>query len=707
MTLLLAPYNDSMRLGQGFNSYTHELCIDRAVKVNPQNDVKSVESPSQVVSYSSRFVEKLSDVVDTMNVSYSSSIKRGTIEISGNTSTVDETTFKASDLNAVVSVKVTNQTHSIEDGCEFQEIKGIVPGSAQFNQVYGDCYISGFVMGGDFTGIVSIRVLDRAKKDTVVQNIKSALGTTNKEEFTLDSFDTGSQSQASSSMKGTECTISVSWMGGGQVKDEVTQWDLESMYAAAAAFPARVAACPQRTWAILTKYKANHNFVTKFNMHLFKTLEYDQISSYTAELFDSFMDYKLLLKQLQNIINNRSAYQAKPLVPDAIDTSMATLLSVRSALREEQTKIVEAIEVLSRDPRILKRQSSWSETHRAPVVNKIIQQALGKWAFEDKKQRSPALKALPPVTTVTTGAEPMKNQDTATSYLKPDIRAEDGSDDGSFTKVTLAQEQSTENSLSEHSDSSEDEFNFATLIPSEVWEDLMPEPKPDYVSGGFSQGGFSQGGFSQSGFLPNQPGQNDYMPMGFNVANPEVLPDVSILKAKETLEKELEEAKAAVEAAKKETEEAKGQLQAALTEIAQVRQEKNVLNAQSTAALEQERASKESMARDLAVSADQRNQLSQRIASLEACALPRKEGDRVWISAVIWGQKFISDQGVVDKCYRYANSKEAICFNNDFFGTDGWPGVPKTGCVAYRYDDRGLIRYLVMSEGSWGRFDGW
>lgn len=68
----------------------------------------------------------------------------------------------------------------------------------------------------------------------------------------------------------------------------------------------------------------------------------------------------------------------------------------------------------------------------------------------------------------------MKNQDTATSYLKPDIRAEDGSDDGSFTKVTLAQEQSTENSLSEHSDSSEDEFNFATLIPSEVWEDLMP-----------------------------------------------------------------------------------------------------------------------------------------------------------------------------------------------------------------------------------------
>lgn len=58
------------------------------------------------MSYSARFVEKLSDVVESMNVSYSSAIKKGTIEISGNTSTVDETTFKSSHLNAVVAVKV-------------------------------------------------------------------------------------------------------------------------------------------------------------------------------------------------------------------------------------------------------------------------------------------------------------------------------------------------------------------------------------------------------------------------------------------------------------------------------------------------------------------------------------------------------------------------------------------------------------------------
>ncbi|CAD6952011.1 unnamed protein product [Tilletia controversa] len=35
MSLLLAPYNNAMRLGQGFNSYTHEICIDDAVVVSP------------------------------------------------------------------------------------------------------------------------------------------------------------------------------------------------------------------------------------------------------------------------------------------------------------------------------------------------------------------------------------------------------------------------------------------------------------------------------------------------------------------------------------------------------------------------------------------------------------------------------------------------------------------------------------------------
>ena len=147
MAQRLAPYNNSMRLGQGFNSYTQQICLDQAVlcssrlekdiapgraqeparnasvkiisdgpaedpkpKVpidqnfalveqelkqyaNPADDVLK-ETPSrtgtailtvepwvkpQIVTYSSRFVDKLSDVTDSMNISGSLSIKTATI----------------------------------------------------------------------------------------------------------------------------------------------------------------------------------------------------------------------------------------------------------------------------------------------------------------------------------------------------------------------------------------------------------------------------------------------------------------------------------------------------------------------------------------------------------------------------------------------------------------------------------------------------
>ena len=115
-SLLLAPYNESIQLGQGFNSFLQSPCIHGAVKV-PQDvldsvqkrSVQPVSQTSQIVSYSSRFVERLSDVVRSMNISAASSIKSGTIQTSGNSLSVDETKFSASDWNAVISVKVGQQ----------------------------------------------------------------------------------------------------------------------------------------------------------------------------------------------------------------------------------------------------------------------------------------------------------------------------------------------------------------------------------------------------------------------------------------------------------------------------------------------------------------------------------------------------------------------------------------------------------------------
>ncbi|KAJ4050788.1 hypothetical protein NW761_005584 [Fusarium oxysporum] len=390
MSLTLAPYNDAMRIGQGFNSYTHEICIDGAVVVDAEgvhNDSTQVERPSQVVSYSARAVEKLSDIIQTMNVSYPHSIKKGSVTVSGSNSAIDEATFKSADINIIVTVKVTNQTTMIKNNARFVPMKGIDPSSQAFNEAYGDSYISGFIKGGEFTGIISVKVIDRNNVDLTVKKIKARLDAKDSSkatEFTLNSSDSFSSRGSASVMENTESHIHVSWMGGGQIKNENTPWDIDSIFKAAAAFPQRVSERPQLTWAILTKYKSNRSFIEWASNKPVKTLEYDQVSSYTAELFDSYMDYKILLKYVQLIIDDPESYEAVD-GEDALDTSIDTLLGVRFAMRKEQGKIIEAISVLSRDPGILSRQGGWGNGRANKVLNRILSKTTG---YTSEKSRS-------------------------------------------------------------------------------------------------------------------------------------------------------------------------------------------------------------------------------------------------------------------------------------------------------------------------------
>jgi hypothetical protein len=179
--LLLVPYNDSMRLGQGYNSFLQKPCVHNAVNMDADHDgtlgskaSHTESSPpaysggdvSQVVSYSSRFVSKMSEVVKSMNISAGMSIKNGGVSVSGNLLNVDELKFTASDLNAVVSVKVVNQQRDVHDAADFIPPKFEMT-SETFHEIYGDCYISGFVEGGDLHGIVSIKVLDASKKEKI------------------------------------------------------------------------------------------------------------------------------------------------------------------------------------------------------------------------------------------------------------------------------------------------------------------------------------------------------------------------------------------------------------------------------------------------------------------------------------------------------------------------------------------------------------
>jgi hypothetical protein len=82
---------------------------------------------------------------------------------------VDSSTFKTSDLNFFIQVKVVNQKLVAEDITRFNPIKNAK--AADFNTLYGDSFISGFIEGGEFNALISVKLQDQDKD----LNIKGAL----------------------------------------------------------------------------------------------------------------------------------------------------------------------------------------------------------------------------------------------------------------------------------------------------------------------------------------------------------------------------------------------------------------------------------------------------------------------------------------------------------------------------------------------------
>ncbi|KAJ3530965.1 hypothetical protein NM208_g9089 [Fusarium decemcellulare] len=350
-SILIAPYNDSMRLGQGYNSFLHRPCILNAVKfTEPKKDnpiAKHHDSTSQVVDYSSRFVDKISEVAKSMNVSAGSSIKNGGIVGSGSSVTLDEAKFTESDLNAVVSVKVINQTTELLSDATFED-PGIPFTNEDFFATYGNSYISGFIEGGELIGVVSVKVMDVQNKAEVKRAIKGFVNSSGvQSEFFLDENASSKGSRAT--MDKTETTITVSWSGGGQIKPENQGWTLDSLYSAASAFPANVARCPQKTWAILTPYYHSKSFLAWSKTKSIKVPQFEGALVYANVLLDMFMEYKTLVGRIQAVLSNPVDYIATQ-AENPIRVNIGELLEVRRVLSMQMKKITKTVDLISRNP---------------------------------------------------------------------------------------------------------------------------------------------------------------------------------------------------------------------------------------------------------------------------------------------------------------------------------------------------------------------
>ncbi|KAL9115746.1 MAG: hypothetical protein Q9227_000114 [Pyrenula ochraceoflavens] len=357
-------------------------------------DPTAPRGPSQTVTYTSRFVDRLSDVVDDMSVSGSLSIKAGKIGGSGKGSFVDSDKFKESDLNFYISVKVVNQTINFKDALVYNTLRSV--DKDNFREVYGDSFISGFVEGGEFNALVSMKILNKAKKTDIQAEAKIAL--------TAGAVQVEAEANVgvarSNIETNTETTIQVSWSGGGHIKPMEQQWDIQSLMAAAARFPDLVADCPQRTYAILTKYDSLRSFVAR-KPATYTALQYENAQIYTGALLDSFISYKALYKRLgeqifqvqgktmeiqkwsdrdQQTVSEVSDTSSTSGLKDEttglypfqevntrFEASLKGLSDARTAVRRQMARIVNEVSLIEKDPK-LATDEDHAEPFQPPVA---------------------------------------------------------------------------------------------------------------------------------------------------------------------------------------------------------------------------------------------------------------------------------------------------------------------------------------------------
>ncbi|KAG9125092.1 hypothetical protein FRC07_009006 [Ceratobasidium sp. 392] len=357
MGISLAPYDDSMRLGQGYNSFLQTPCMYDAVDISSRTTSTSPGlNNSQTVSYSSHIINRISDVARSMGISTGSTIKNGSIALGGNASSIDESKFAESHLNVVVSVKVINQnTEAGDQGIFIAEKAKTISDKAKFHETYGDSFIE----GGDLHGVVSIKVLDSTKKEEVKALITRDINSSDPDSMGVDPSFLSSTSQTS--LQGCETTIAVNWSGGGRIKPDNEEWSLESLFRVAAAFPAQVAACPRRTWAILTPYNNNATFLAWSIPKAVKPYDFHGVSTYAADLLDTYMAYKNNVRRIQAVLDSPRSYMRAP-GSHPIEVSVKALVDARKEMKAEMSKIMEEVDILNNNPEGVDRPKSAKTT---------------------------------------------------------------------------------------------------------------------------------------------------------------------------------------------------------------------------------------------------------------------------------------------------------------------------------------------------------
>jgi hypothetical protein len=389
-------------------------------------------------------------------------------------------------------------------------------------------------------------------------------------------------------------------------------------------------------------------------------------------------DYKLLLKHLQAIINDRDNYMVRSGVSNALDTSLETLLSAKAVLMQEQAKIVEAVGVLSKDPRALARQAPMTNVSRSSAVLNILA-AQGITSHSGRTQ-------IPPTPATTTASSASSSTDQHVS------------------------------------------FDFSSLLAPEIWENVMPVLKPSAQA---DNSGISSSSLMNGFKLPPPPGdQYEYPVMAETNALISMEADLEnqrkeVVNANAARDTALQRAQDIEDAAKTANSKfvlEKGQLTSQVESLNQrvaaaektatdaVSQKSNLevkvrdLTSDLTAAkvLAEERATIIKL-RDAAILEKDASitTAANDAADLRSQLLPAHQTrDDINILLIIWNWKnFTNNLNVVEQFKRLIASGTDFLVDNQLFpGEDADRGHPKYAVIVYRRKT-GPVEYKHMGAG--------
>ncbi|KKY13617.1 hypothetical protein UCDDS831_g08854 [Diplodia seriata] len=350
MAYLIAPYSDSMQLGQGFNSFTQEIQDENAVSFDRLRADASPAQPyfpeaisqaeqgdayecgseasmltsatptssqwnqtraapnvidngsglapvfrkdrkSPIVTFTSRFVDNFSEVATEMNISPAVPIMRQSRSGSDAGLPFDTRHFYEADLNYYLGVRVL--TRQNRPAAAFAGAQALTNRSSDSSNI-GDCFISGFLEGGQLHALISVQLKDKKRRAEVSECLEAVL-----------KISTGKFTPLSGTVEAAMCTImehsrinvEVSNVGGGTITLHDQSSILQSLRDVASNFPDLAANKPETIFAILTKYDSLGHLQALKSVPCF-----DNTSFYANTLLDAFGEFRSIERRLSTQI---------------------------------------------------------------------------------------------------------------------------------------------------------------------------------------------------------------------------------------------------------------------------------------------------------------------------------------------------------------------------------------------------------------------